>query len=178
MRSGHNSAPPGNTIPGRGRQAAMLLWARVNVLRSRLCAASLSLGERLRLRVAGRVHAAGIPSPQPSSTERADRGRYIPHPPLAGEGGDGGEEARLPLPPEPSPIKGEGRCLRAMGMTHLPCQPLKAEGSFSKAMRLKYLPLSAAGEGQKLASWNNSAQRGLTPSRDNRIDHTLQLGLQ
>jgi hypothetical protein len=145
MRSGHNSAPPGNTIPGRGRQAAMLLWARVNVLRSRLCAASLSLGERLRLRVAGRVHAAGIPSPQPSSTERADRGRYIPLPPLAGDGGDGGEDARLPPPPEPSPIKGEGRCLRAMGMTYLPLSAPQGGWEFLQGDAVEIPPLVSSG---------------------------------
>jgi hypothetical protein len=49
----------------------------------------------------------------------SQRGVNTPSP-LAGEGWDGGEDARVPPPPAPSPIKGEGRYLRAMGMTDLP----------------------------------------------------------
>jgi hypothetical protein len=42
------------------------------------------------------------------------------HPfPPGGERLRRGEDARLPPPPAPSPIEGEGRCLRAMGMTDL-----------------------------------------------------------
>jgi hypothetical protein len=32
----------------------------------------------------------------------------------------GGEEGRVPPSPAPSPIKGEGKCLRAMCLTYLP----------------------------------------------------------
>jgi hypothetical protein len=51
---------------------------------------------------------------------RADKERSIPLPPLAGEGGDGGEEGLSSPPPDPSPIKGEGSGSQVPHMTYLP----------------------------------------------------------
>jgi hypothetical protein len=65
-----------------------------------------------------------------------------PFPPLAGEGGDGGEEVPSSPPPEPSPIKGEGSGSKVPRMTDL---PLSVSGGGKEVD----LPRSATGEGAK-----------------------------
>jgi hypothetical protein len=50
-----------------------------------------------------------------------------------------GEDARLPPPPEPSPIKGEERCLRAMCMIYLPLSGSLPEGALPKKSILRLI---------------------------------------
>jgi hypothetical protein len=69
-------------------------------------------------------------------------------PPLAGESRDGGEELRSSPPPAPSPIEGEGRCLRAIGMKYLSLSAIKGEGSGSQVTCMQYPPLSALRMGE------------------------------
>ena len=68
------------------------------------------------------------PPPRPAPVELTRGGQHT-FPPGGGRWG-WGEEARVP--PPPSPIKGEERCLRAMCMIYLPLSGSLPEGALPK----------------------------------------------
>jgi hypothetical protein len=71
------------------------------------------------------------PHPTVILPRKADKGRSIPLPPLAGEGGDGGEEVPSSSPPEPFPIKGEGSGAKVTRMTYLPLSAPSRGGDYA-----------------------------------------------